>query len=90
MFTKLIKLHNDAYLKNQILTHNHKSEINNTFIFSHEMSSALIYRPLKFCLLMQHTRPCYIVDHDGTIMRMYYISMLGDIGCLSLVFFIEI
>ena len=47
MFTKLIKLHNDAYLKNQILTHNNKSEINNTFIFSHEMSIGLIYRPLN-------------------------------------------
>ena len=47
MFTNLIKLqYNDAYLKNQIMTHK-KSEINNTFLFSHEMSIALIYRPLN-------------------------------------------
>ena len=66
MFTNLIKLHNDAYLKKvQIVTHNNKSEINNTFLFSHEMSIALILRPLNFCLLMQHTRPCYIVGHGG-------------------------
>ena len=42
MFTNLIKLHNDAYLKKvQIVTHNNKSEINNTFLFSHEMSIGL-------------------------------------------------
>ena len=28
--------------KNLIITHNNKSEINNTFLFSHEMSMALI------------------------------------------------
>ena len=27
------------------------------------MSIALIYRPLNFCLLIQHTRPCYVVGH---------------------------
>ena len=50
--------------KNRIITHNNKSEINDTFLFSHEMSIALIHRPLNFCLLMQHTQPCYIVGHE--------------------------
>ena len=49
------------YQKHRNKTHNNKSEINNTFLFSYEMSIAS--RPLNFCLLMQHTRPCYIVGH---------------------------
>ena len=53
-------------LKNKIITHN-KSEINNTFLFSHDMCIALIYRPLNFCLLMQDTPPCYIVGHSKSI-----------------------
>ena len=67
MFTNLIKLqYNDAYFKNRIITHN-RSEINNTFLFPHEMSIAVIYRPLNFFLLMQHTRPCYIVGHGSSL-----------------------
>ena len=63
MFTNLIKLQNKAYFKkNQLTTHN-STDINNTFPLSHEMSIALIYRPLNFCVLMQHTRSCYIVGY---------------------------
>ena len=59
-------------LKNQLITHNNKSEINNTFFFSHEYCMSISmsiawneYRPLNFCLLMQHTRPCYVlVAHE--------------------------
>ena len=52
------------FKKVKIITHNNKSEITNTFLFSHEMNIALISRPLNFCLLMHHTRQCYIVGHD--------------------------
>ena len=58
--------------KNQAITHNNKSAINNTYLFSNEMSIALIYRPLNFCLLMQHTWLCYIVGHEPRIQHSDY------------------
>ena len=38
--------------KNQAITHNNKSAINNTYLFSNEMSIALIYRPLNATYLV--------------------------------------
>ena len=72
MYLPRFKSHNDAYFEKQIITHNSKSEINNTFLFSHEISLALTYRLLNFCLSMQHMRPCYAVGHPLTLLTICF------------------